>query len=288
MLGRTGNAMGAFLLRDMLVSLRSPRLIAASVILGVILLASAWLLGLVASGASAEGAGERPLWERGSDGALTTLAFVVVPIVLPILPVALVTRNLQRDLTHGDFDLTLSKPVPGAGVALSKAAAIFVAVAIPIVPLSLASAVLIQSVTQGPINGGLLLGFVASNLILAALYLLLALPVGGFLTPRNLPVAALLAWFVFHLLQPTAFLVLGQLTGFIQSDIAPTFEPMATDAATFTGLHQALLAPYVPATLGFVTLPASLTAILLQWAPLVWAIALLVLYSIFLSRVPNR
>ena len=290
MLGKTAHAMGAFLLRDLLASLRSPRLVAASAIIGAVLLAGAWILGLIAASTPGDG----PLWQRGSDGALTTLAFAVVPLVLPVLPVALAARNLQQTLSRGEFDLTLSKPALGAGVALGKAAALFADVAIILVPLSVASALLIQSVTEDPVDAGLLVGFVASNLILAALYLLLALPVGGFLTPRNLPLTMFLVWIGFNLLQPTAFLLLGQLTGFLRIGTLPSFDPMATDAATFTGLYQAFLAPYVPAELGFVTLPgdsasgASPTVVLLQWAPLVWAIVLLALYSHFLARIPSR
>jgi hypothetical protein len=293
MLAKAAYSMSALFVRTLTGSLRSRRLAAASIVLGVVLLVGSWIFGQAALAGPENGTGEAPLWQRGTDGALTAFSFAILPLALPLLPAALVTRNLQRDLSRGDFELVMSKPIPAAGAALGKSAGMFAAIAIPLVPLSAASALLIQLVAGTPVDGGLVVGFVGSNLVLAALYLLLALVIGTFLGPRDLPAVVLLAWIGFHLLSPMAFVLLGQFIGFLPMQDPNLFRLTWTDAFSFTGIYHGLLAAYVPAGLGIVTLPdapsaGSVTTLLLQWAPLAWTLALLTLYSLLLRRIPNR
>ncbi|MEE9181059.1 MAG: hypothetical protein V3U33_00610 [candidate division NC10 bacterium] len=289
MLTKAASSMSALFVRDLTVSLRSRRLAAASIVLGVALLVGGWIFGQAALASPENGTGA-PLWQRGADGALVALSFAILPLALPLVPVALVTRNLQRDLSHGDFELVMSRPNSAAGTALGKSAGMFVAIAIPLVPLSVASALLIQLVAGTPVDGGLVVGFVGSNLVLAALYLLLALVVGTLLGPRDLLAVALLAWFGFNLLSPVAFVLLGQFIGFLPVQDPNLFRLTWTDAASFTGIYQGLIAAYVPAGLGIVMQPDAPSAgsLLLQWAPFAWTLALLTLYSLLLRRIPNR
>lgn len=277
-------SVSAFFARDLLNSLRSRRFLTASITLGVILLVSVWFLATVA-GTGPEGGGGL-IWQRGSNGTLTTLAFAVIPLALPLLPVALVATNLRRDLSRNDPDLAISRPAPGAGMALGKSAAMYVAVAVPVVLLSLATVLIFQTVTNTTIDGLFLAGFVASNLILAALYLLLALPTGTVLGPRNLSAIMFLVWLGFNILSPTAFFLLGELIGFRQITGPQSFEPIWTDTLSFTGIYHGFLAPYVPEELGYVILPGSII-LLLRWGPLVWVILLLVIYSFVSGRVPK-
>ncbi len=291
MLGKIIHPIIAFLLKDFHASIRSRRLAISSLLFGAVILLAAWVLGQAGLGAEGSGGDSSvPIGERGPDGALSVLAFGIMPLVLPLVPIVLAQESLRTDWATGRIRLSISKPVPKWGMVTGKFLGLFAALAIPLVPLSLAGAFLLQSILGTPADSGLIAAFVGSNMVLAALYLLLALLVGTVFTTRNLPVAMLLLWIGFNVLRPTAFELTGQLIGLLPAGGNIFFEVAWTDTLTFTGLYQGLLALFVPQELEFVVGPASssFVPLVVRLSILPWIMGLVALHATFLERIPAR
>jgi ABC-type transport system involved in multi-copper enzyme maturation permease subunit len=232
------------------------------------------------------------VWFKGPDGVLTGVAFGLVPVVLPFLPVLAASHILRRDKERGLFQLSLTKPIPPWGLALGKFVGLYGALAIPTVAISLGSVLTIQSVSGASLDTGFMSAYVTANILLVGLYLLLVLLVGSLL-PEFVSPLVVLAWVGFNLLRQTAYFIAARLGAILGADVATTFQVAWTDLATFTGLYQGILAPSVPASLDFVIAtgsPGSLDLVTqaIPWAILAWFLALFVVYALVLRRIPRR
>lgn len=293
MFRRIGYALTALFRKDFLETVRSRRMVALSIVLGIAFLGSAWYLGQGAGRVGEPDGGAPPVWQQGADGALTALAFALIPLVLPVLPVSLVASSLKRDLSRGHFSLLTSKPVHVVGVVLGKAIGLLVPVVLLLVPLAFGSALLIQVFATSSVSLALVGGLVVASLAMAALYLVLALLVGSWLGPRNIAIVLLLVWIGFNLVTPTGFLLAAEIVGFRPPSGLPFFELTFIDTLTFTGLYNGLLASFVPAELGFVGWPdpsspfGSVAPLILQSAALAWIAFLLAFTSVSSGRLPR-
>ncbi len=280
----------AFFLKDLKASVFSPRMALAIAFLAAATLFLAWLVGQSAQQAAVSGLDPATLqlWQRGSDGALTALAFLM-PVILPLVPVVLARENLESDASAGLLALALSKPAPNQFMAGGKVAGLLAALAVPLIPLSLAAAFLIQAMVGEPVDPLLVAAFIGGNLILAALYLLLGLVFGTLLGPGFVGPLSALVWVGSNLQRTTAFVLLGVLIGAISVDTPLTFEYAWFDILSFTGLYQGIMAAFVPANLMFVIWPVdSLVPQVVVWANAVWIGGLLLLFAVLLARVPER
>lgn len=276
-----------FLLKDLGRSIRSPRLAVAALLFALVTLLIAWVLGGAAVSAleSEREPSSLQLWERGADGALSTLAYIL-PVFIPIIPIVLARENLSVEAKGGFLLLSLSKPVPRAGIGGGKVAGLVGAIAVVLLPLSLASAFLIQAIVGAPVDPILVGAFVGSNMVLATLYLLLGLAIGTALEPSNIALLVFPLWVGFNVLRPTAFVMLGVLAGALRVEEVIVFEYLWTDVLTFTGTYQGLMAAFLPAQLGFVVWPPdSLLPQAVVWANAFWAVGLVVLFIVLLAKV---
>ncbi len=290
MFARASRPLVAFFLKDLKVSVFSTRMALAIAFLAAATLSLAWLVGQSAQQAAASGLdpATRQLWQRGANGALSALAFLM-PVILPLAPVVLARENLESDASAGLLRLALSKPAPGQFMAGGKVAGLLAALAVPLIPLSLAAAFLIQAVVGEPVDPLLIAAFVGGNLVLAALYLLLALVFGALLRPGFVGPLSALVWLGSNLLRPTAFVLLGVLIGAVRIDNFLAFEYAWIDIVSFTGLYQGIMAAFVPAHLMFVLWPAdSLLPQVVVWANAAWIAGLLLLFAVLLAKVPKR
>lgn len=283
----------AVAVKDFRSTLSSWRTLGASILLTTIVLFAAW--GFAQTALAAQEADEEGtvLWEKGANGALTTLSFAVVPLILPLLPVVMAFETLRQDRATGLLDLYLSMPVPKAGIAVGKFLGLLGGLAVVLVLLGGASVILIQLVVGGPIDAGLLAAFILFNLVLGALYLVLTLFLGAVTFPEATIGLAFLAWALFNALQPTGTFLFGQMVGLFRVGEALTFQTVGTDLLSFTGLYASLMAPFVPAELGFVVgadpgSPLAWIPGAVPWFTLAWAAGLLVPFALFLARVPGR
>ncbi|MDX1534028.1 MAG: hypothetical protein R3291_00210 [Thermoplasmata archaeon] len=279
-----------FFLKDLKASVFSPRVAVAFAFVAFVTLGLAWLVAQAAVQADASDMdpATRQLWQRGADGALSTLAFFL-PVILPVVAVTLARQNLESDATAGLLPLALSKPAPNQFMAGGKAAGMVAALAVPLIPLSLAAAFLIQALVGEPLDPVLVAAFVGGNLVLAALYLLLGLVIGTALSPGFVGPLAGLVWLGSNLLRPTAFVLLGVLIGAVRVEDLLTFEYAWTDVISFTGLEQGILAAFTPADLMFVVWPMdSLLPQVVVWANAAWIAGLLLLFAVLLAKVPER
>lgn len=289
----------AFVRKDFFDALRSRRLLAVSIVLGALLVGTSAVLAYqMVSLPDLDG--EDPgipdpveVWHRSGDGVLAGVAFGLVPLLLPFLPIAVAGRSMQKEKKRGIFQLSLVKPVPSWGPALGKTAGLYGALAIPTAAISLACGLAIQAVSGNALDAGLLTSFTLGNLLLLALYLLLTLVVGALLAAENVFPVVFLVWLGFNLIRSTGFFIGFRLATILGADAATTFQMAWSDLATFTGLYQAYLSPAVPAGLAFVVPPPaggslSLAHTLVPWASLIWVGATFALYAMFLRRIPGR
>ncbi len=290
MFARASRPLVGFFLKDLQASVFSTRMAVAFAFLAAATLFLAWFLGQAALQAAASEADPATLqlWQRGADGALSTLAFFM-PVILPLVPLVLARENLESDAAAGLLPLALSKPAPNQFMAGGKVAGLLAALAVPLIPLSLAAAFLIQAVVGEAVDPLLVAAFVGGNLVLAALYLLLGLVFGTILGPGFVGPLSALVWLGSNLLRTTAFVLLGALIGAIRLEGILTFEYAWFDVVSFTGLFQGIMAAFVPAHLMFVIWPADpLLPQVVVWANAAWIVGLLVLFAVLLAKVPKR
>ena len=287
----------AFARKDFFEVLRSPRLITLSIVLGVLLVGSSAALAVVMVNAAKPPNPGAPnpfeVWFQDSSGVLTGIAFGLTPVFLPFLPILAATQVLRKDRERGIFQLFLSKPIPPWGPALGKLAGLYGALAVPTVAISLGVAAAIGVVAGSPVDGGLLAAYVAGNIVLVGLYLLITLLVGSLLQAQIAEPLVVLVWIGFNLLRGTGYLVTARLAALLGADSATTFQVGWTDLATFTGLYQAFLALSVPPSLGFVVSPVpggglDFAAYAVPWGLFAWFIGLYVVYALSLVRKPSR
>ncbi len=284
----------AVALKDFRSILTSWRVLVASIILASVMLLAAWGLSMSALGASQGDVGAASaLWQKGSDGALATLIFAVVPFILPLLPVLMAFESLRQDHAAGLWDLYLSQPSPKPSIATGKFLGLLGSMAAILVPLSGASVLLIQAIVGTPVATGLIVAFVALNVVLGLLYLLLSLFLGALTNPSSMPILAFLGWVLFNALALTGPTLLGQMIGLIGLETALTFKPTWIHLVSFTGIYDTLVALYIPADLGLVVGPGSEQSLDLiygtaSWAALAWGAIILAIFGLSMARVPGR
>ncbi len=274
--------------RDFSQTIRSPRLVGVSILFGFVIVGASYGFGVITLNPE-EGA---QIWQKGSDGALVLVAYTLVPIFLPIVPVVIGGRNLLRDWSTGFLPLSISKPVPKWGMAVGKFIGVFAAIALPLMALGIVSGLTVHWVSGFPLDMSLLLAYLVAIVALAALYLGLVLVLGMVVTPQITVYVALLAWAAFNIISPTAFVILGQFTAVIR-DGEMVFQYAWADIASFSGLYHGLLAWFVPEGLDFIRFPegvsgGGLLPTIMLWAVIPWVAGLLVVFSILLARIPMK
>lgn len=293
MLARLTNPVVAVALMDVRTILTSRRVLIASALVGFIILLTSWGFSQSALEAAEDGAGVQALWDKGADGALASLLFAIVPLILPLLPVTVAYDTLERDRATGLLDLYLTQPSPKPSIAAGKVLGATGAVAVITVPLNLAGALMIQGIVGGSFDPVFQVAFVGFGMVLAVLYLLLALWLGSLATPRTGVALAFLAWAGFNALRPTATLLFGQMIGILPIEETVAFAPTGTDLASFTGLYETLVAAFLPAGLGFVVWPEpgspwAWTPAAAPWITMAWVVVLLVLFALRMGHVPRH
>ena len=288
----------AFAVKDFFEAIRSPRLIAVSILLGVVLVGGSAALAVAMANTPAPDSGQGgvpdpfEVWHNGASGVLTGIAFGLTPVLLPFLPILAASRTLQRDKSQGILQMSLAKPVPPWGLALGKFAGLYGALAIPTVAISAGVALAIQAAAGASVDGGLFTAYAIVNVLLVGLYLVLTLLVGTLLRTEFVAPVAVLIWIGFSAIRQTAILITSRLATILGGKQAATFQVAWTDLATFTGLYQGLLAPSVPVHLGFVIGPGSADGLgpaqAVPWVVLAWLVVMYAVYALSLQRVPSR
>ncbi len=282
----------AFAQKEFFETLRSPRFISLSIVLGVVLVGSSAALAAVMVNTATP---PKPfeVWFKDSNGVLIGIAFGPTAVLLPFLPILAASRILQKDRKRGVFQLSLAKPILPWGPALGKFAGLYGALAIPTAAMSLGVGAMIGLVAGSSVGGGLLAAYVAGNIVLVGLYLLVTLLADTLLQTQFVEPVVLLVWVGFNLLRPTAYFITARLGTLLGANVETTSAFAWTDLATFTGLYQAFLGPSVPPLLGFFSYPVpggalEIGAQAVPWAMLAWFIGLYAVYAFALLRIPTR
>ncbi len=280
-------SLGASALESLRQTALNRRFLVASILTGVVIILAAWTLATTALEAAQSESPPSPpaIWQQGAEGALVSLAYWVVPLVFPFLPLAIAYDTLKRDRTTGYLETAMSRPVSKWGIAVGKVLGIFTVIAVPVVALTLTSALIIESVVGEPISTTLVIGLLGSTLTLVATFLGLILLLGTRLTPSTVSSLTFIAWIAFNAISPAPFILAGQFFAIISFGESLTFQLALTDLASVTGVYQGLLSAFVPEALAF-AIPSSVPYWGVAVAGSAWLVVILVLYVLFLSRYP--
>ncbi|MEE9173364.1 MAG: hypothetical protein V3U30_00125 [Thermoplasmata archaeon] len=289
---RAARSLVTLILNDLRGVVIRPKTVASLVLVGLTFLLLAWAISQAALiPVDPESVNPSGLWQRGVNGAFTTLFFGIAPILLPILPLVIAYDTREWESSTGFLEMSASRPVPRSILAMGKVISLYVITALPILALWFVGAILIQLPFGPAVDRGLLLGSLVSSLLGTALYLVLVLVFMVLWTPSTALALSLLLWALCHVLSPTALLLTAQLLLIVPSSVVISFQASFVDVGSFAGLHQGLLAVFVPAELGFVVLPslAMWPALIAAWAAAIggipWLIGLVVLFVILFNRL---
>ncbi len=290
--------MGAVAYRDLLTTLLRPKMLITAVSIGIVVIVAAWFLGNASLDFSQLPPPDPPdepaapaLWQTGGDGALVTLAFGIIPLILPLLPIIVVADSISRDQSSGFFERSLHRPAPRWSFALAKTAGTFAALAIPTTAIFLIAALLIPSVAGSPVTPGLVLVFLGSTLLLLALYASLVLVFAMRFSPGITLTLLLFLLILFTAVSRGALLLGGQFFLVIPIEIPHTFQVSPVDGSNFTGLYIGLLARFlIPPELGFIVTPGleNWPGLMVSWmvpfliAP--WLVLLVVVFILLHHR----
>ncbi len=289
-------SMGAVAFHELGGTLLRPKMLITATLIGVIVVVAAWLLGnaALAFAAAPPSEDDEPappsLWETGGDGALVTLAFGIIPLILPLLPIIVVADTISLDQSSGFFERSLHRPVPRWSFALAKVMGIFAALAIPTTAFFLIAALLIPSVAGSPVTPGLVLVFLGSTLLLLAFYASLVLVFAMWFSPGITLTLLLFLWLLFNAVSRGAFSLGGQFFLVVPIQVPQTFQVSSADGGTFTGLYLGLLARFIPPELGFIVTPGleDWPGMLVSWmVPLLiapWLVFLVVVFILLHHR----
>lgn len=284
--------MGTVALHHLWSTLTRPKTVITAAFIGLAVIAAAWLLANSAVAfALAEPDGEPPkLWEKGSEGAIVTLAFGIMPLILPFLPIIVLPESLDADLASGFLEQSFTRPIPRWSLALAKSAGVFAALAVPTLIFSTAGTLLIPAVVGTAAATGLIWAAVGTPFFLLALYIALGLLLAMVLSSGLTFGLLIFLWIVFNAVSQGAFLLGGQFLLIVPSNGPQMFQPVLADAATFTGVYLGLFSLFVPLQLEFVVWPTvtDWPALVSAWAvvfvALPWLFFLLLFYVIIRRR----
>ncbi len=193
------------------------------------------------------GGGRPNPYEYGPDGVLAVSGLVFLPVVLPIMALAIAFDAIARERAQGSLDTLLSKPVSRAGVAIGKLMGVLAALAVPATVIILAAAALVWALTGMVPTGGFLASFLGTVLYLLLVYTLVFLVVSS--STKNMGTALLASVLL--------FLLYAFFWGLVSIIIANLMAPGGSvdwlrivamlSLATPTGVYQQLLTSLLPA-----------------------------------------
>ncbi len=285
--------MAAIALKDLWDTIRRPKMVVSAVLVGLAVMLSAWVFAHSALSAIESETPPNPtlLWHNGAEGALLALAFGVVPLVLPLTPIVNANDGLQRDRQSGFLEMAMSSRMPRWTVALAKYVGTFLALAISIVVMGLGSVLLIQNIVSSTVEPGLVLAFIGSMLLLTLLYMTLALLLANILSPGIVLGLGILAWIAFNAITPSAFNIAGQFFLVVPIRGPQLFQAAWIHLATFTGVYQGLMTPFVTGSFEFIVRPdvTNWPALVGSWSVVFgsgpWLLTLLLLYIFLFNRM---
>lgn len=284
-------SIGAIAFRGMLVTLLNRKALVISVVTGIILLVIAFRLSVVPPPGGGE---ETPLalWDRGAEGAVAAFAFAFVPLVVPVIAIALSYDARRVQQSSGFLETAMSRRSPHWAVALGRFLGLFVAIALPVLVITASGIGIIASRSAVPPSSTFIAAILLGALLLAALYVATVLVLTTIVTPGAAAWLMTGLWFAFNLVRQTPFVISGQLLLILQVREVQQFRTGFADLASFSGMYEGFLAHFTPASLNFVVRPTieDLTATLahstVAAAGPVVLLGLVIVYLAMASRYP--
>ncbi|HZY94416.1 MAG TPA: ABC transporter permease subunit [Candidatus Bathyarchaeia archaeon] len=204
----------------------------------------------------------------GPETPLALAGALFMPIILPLMALALGYDAIARERSEGSLDLLMSKPISRLGVAAGKVLGTFTSALVPVVGVILAAAGLVYAVTGRASSGSFLAGLLGASFFLVLSYVLIFLTVSAL--ARSLGTAVLFSVILFLL-----FDIFWNLIGFLIAGNVGTpgsvswYQAMQTVGLfSPTGAYLQLLST----SLSGIGVSAFLASSVAQPLPLVWVL----------------
>ena len=158
---------------------------------------------------------------QGGDLVLYIVAVVFIPLILPIVTIAVAHDAIARERAQGSLDFVLSRPTTRYGILLGKFVGAMVALLIPVLGMLAIGALVISSMSGSPVTAGFFGGVVAGLILYMAAYTLLLLILSTLAKTTGTAVMfGVLLWLMFGILWNIVLFLVTGAAGLNQSDRA--------------------------------------------------------------------
>lgn len=116
-----------------------------------------------------------PTYESGADAVLLGISYSFMPLILPIVAIAVSFDAIARERAQGSLELLLCRRVRREGILAGKFLGAFASIAVPVVAVLLAGAGVVAAVSGRAPTASFVAAVVLSSLFLVSVYVLLML-----------------------------------------------------------------------------------------------------------------
>ncbi len=116
-----------------------------------------------------------PAFENGADAVLIGLVFTFMPLILPIVAIAVSFDAIARERAQGSLELLLTRRVRREGILVGKFLGAFASIALPVVAVLVGGIGILTVVSGRAPTAGFAAAVVGASLFLLAVYVLLML-----------------------------------------------------------------------------------------------------------------
>jgi Cu-processing system permease protein len=160
-----------------------------------------------------------PVFSSGADAVLVFLSVSLMPLLLPIVAIAVSFDTIARERVQGSLEILLSRRVRREGILVGKFLGVFLSVAFPVIAVLLAGLGVVTLVSGHAPGLPLAAAFILSGLFLVAVYVLLMLIFSTLAKSVGTAVVfGVVLWLVFNVLfNFLVFLALASVGGNVTS-----------------------------------------------------------------------
>lgn len=141
-----------------------------------------------------------PVYENGADAVLVGIVFTFMPLILPIVAIAVSFDAIARERAQGSLELLLARRVRREGILAGKFLGAFASIALPMVVVFLGGIAVLAAVSGRPPTPSFAATVIVASLFLVAVYVLLMLILSTLARSVGTAVVfGVVAWLFFNL-----------------------------------------------------------------------------------------
>jgi len=141
-----------------------------------------------------------PVYENGADAVLLGIVFTFMPLILPIVAIAVSFDAIARERAQGSLELLLARRVRREGILAGKFLGAFASIALPMTVVFLGGIAILAAVSGRPPTPSFAATVIVASLFLVAVYVLLMLILSSLAKSVGTAVVfGVVAWLFFNL-----------------------------------------------------------------------------------------